>query len=615
MKVLCVAEKPSIAKSVAQLVSGGNVQTSGTGHMYVKNYSFSHTFNGQPCQVVMTALLGHIMETDFPQEYKNWQSMPPMSLFEANIVKSVKKDFRPIERNLQEHARTSQILMIWTDCDREGENIGAEVVQICRTVNPRLLVKRARFSVIQRRELLQAWDNLIELDMRQAAAVDARSELDLRVGAAFTRFQTLQLSSQFGELDKKVLSYGLCQFPTLGFVVDRYNKILRFRPESFWKINVMIERENARASFDWARGSLFDKHLTLALYETCVEAGTAEVVRVTRKPKSKWPPLPLTTVELQKAGSRLLHLSSDRTMQAAEKLYQQGLISYPRTETDVFADNFHLHPLIEAQCGHPAWGGYAQRLLEGRFRKPRRGNHDDQAHPPIHPVKMTAELSGDELKIYEFVTRRFLACCSEGAQGNETVVTVAIASEEFVAKGSSVTEANYLEVYPYDRWSEHTIPNFIEGEQIIPAQILMESGQTTAPELISEADLIGIMEKSGIGTDATIHEHIKKILSREYAVKEGQYFRPTILGTALVSAYDEMDLELSLAKPFLRSMMEANMRKICDGTRSKNEVVQESVNMYRDAFMAVLQQTQRLKEVRQFVFSRTWIVFLKPLRL
>jgi DNA topoisomerase-3 len=114
-----------------------------------------------------------------------------------------------ISDNLQKEAKYAQVLVIWTDCDREGENIGAEVVQICKESNPRIIVKRAKFSVVQKREILHAWHNLIQLDMNAAYAVDARSELDLRIGAIFSRFQTLLLKNRFAELkEQKVLSYG-----------------------------------------------------------------------------------------------------------------------------------------------------------------------------------------------------------------------------------------------------------------------------------------------------------------------------------------------------------------------------------------------------------------------
>lgn len=158
----------------------------------------------------MTALLGHLMESDFVEAYKGWNSQTTAMLFSAEIVKGVKSDMKELAVNLAREAQSSEMLVIWTDCDREGENIGSEVAKVCRNANPRIKIKRARFSVVQRVEIRAAWRNLVELDMNAAAAVDARSELDLRIGAVFTRFQTLLLKNRFAELsEQKVISYGI----------------------------------------------------------------------------------------------------------------------------------------------------------------------------------------------------------------------------------------------------------------------------------------------------------------------------------------------------------------------------------------------------------------------
>jgi DNA topoisomerase-3 len=447
------------------------------------------------------------------------------------------------------------------------------------------MVKRAKFSVVQHREIRQAWSNLTALDMRSAEAVDARSELDLRIGAVFTRFQTVNIKSRFEELlDKKVLSYGPCQFPTLGFIVDRYLRAKNFKEEPFWKIEVTLEKEGVNSNFTWNRGHLFDQGAVQAIFESLKEDPRAKITKVTSKPTSKWAPLPLTTVELQKLGSRFLKMSSDRIMAVAENLYNQGIISYPRTETDVFADSFQLQPLIEKQVEDQNWGTYAQGLLNGNFRKPRKGKHDDQAHPPIHPVRAAHNLHGEEKKLFEFVTRRFLACCSAAAKGNETIVDMTMGSEKFKASGLTILERNFLDVYPYEKWSDSIIAPFRERDVLQPKTLKVVNGSTSKPQMLTEADLITLMDQSGIGTDATIHEHIKKVLEREYATKEGNFFYPTTLGMALVSGYDRMDIDLSLSKPDLRSLMEQNMKSICMGQKSKAEVVEQVCNLYRSAF-------------------------------
>ncbi|KAK9765124.1 DNA topoisomerase, variant 3 [Basidiobolus ranarum] len=446
------------------------------------------------------------------------------------------------------------------------------------------------------REIHLACQNPMNLDIRQVDAVDARTELDLRIGAAFTRFQTLKLTPKFHELDQKLISYGPCQFPTLGFIVDQFLRVENFVPEDFWKIEVSVNRDDGVAKFNWKRSCLYDQLICLVLYERCVENSIATVTSVKSKPTSKWKPLPLTTVELQKSGTRFLKISSDRIMTVAESLYNRGFISYPRTETDQFETNFQLMPLIEKQTSDPQWGAYARRLVAGEFNFPRKGKNNDKAHPPIHPTAWAGNLTGEEKKIYEFIVRRFLACCSENAKGHETVVEISIADEIFTTKGLMIIARNYLEVYPYDRWSGNTIPVFSEGEQFMPDSLEMSEGKTSPPSLLTEADLISVMDKNGIGTDATIHEHIKKVLDRGYAFKEENFFVPSTLGIALVEGYDMIDFEMSLSKPFLRREMEINMKKICEGLQTKEIVIRRGVGMYRDVFIKSNDQCFKLEQ-------------------
>ena len=133
-----------------------------------------------------------------------------------------------------------------------------------------------------------------------ADAVDVRQELDLRIGAAFTRFQTLRLPKLFPSLADMLISYGSCQFPTMGFVVERFKSIQSFCPEQFWKIKVTHEERGCKVDFQWKRVRLFEEVAVQALCDQCQDNPTARVVECKSKPKSKWRPLPLDTVELEK---------------------------------------------------------------------------------------------------------------------------------------------------------------------------------------------------------------------------------------------------------------------------------------------------------------------------
>ncbi len=562
----------------------------------------------------MTSVLGHLTGLDFEPQFKGWKSCPPVQLFEAGVLDTIDTEKKSIAENIQQQARFARILFIWTDCDREGEHIGTEVRKQAFIGNRQLEVRRARFSNTERAHVIHAAQHPIDLDDRQANAVAARIELDLRIGASFTRMQTLQLQGLGEALTDRIVSYGSCQFPTMGFVVDRYWRVRNFKPETFWTIKVKHVRDNINVNFSWRRVHLFDRAITTIIFEQCLDAKKAKVTKVQKKPTSKWRPLPLTTVELQMQGSRFLRMNSQKVMQVAEALYTKGWISYPRTETDQFPRDFDLQSLIRKQVQDNHWGQYVQGLLDGGFRTPRSGRNNDQAHPPIHPVNYVNPntLSPDERKVYEFVVRRYLACCSEDAKGEATDIEIEWAHETFHTHGLIVLARNYLDVYVYDKWeSSQQIPQFVLGETFEPTEANIANGRTTPPGYLTEPELIGLMDANGIGTDATMAEHIAKIVDREYVARQSRgggrnavsEFIPTSLGVALIEGYDNIGLDVSVSKPFLRKEMELKMKAICEGRLTRTEVVHESLEQYREVFVKTQRDIAVLKRaVRRHVF-------------
>lgn len=435
---------------------------------------------------------------------------------------------------------------------------------------------------------------------------------------------------------------GTCQFPTLGFVVDRYFRVKNFVPEPFWSIKITHRRDNMDVNFSWVRNRLFDRAVVTIIYERCLAAKKVTVSKIQEKPTKKWKPLPLTTVEFQKMASRMLRINSAEAMNIAESLYNKGFISYPRTETDRFDRGMDLRALCAKQIQADRWGAFANDLVNnGKFHQPREGRNDDKAHPPIHPVQYVSAtvLNANEAKVYEFITRRFLACCSEDAKGQSTTVTITYGSEDFSATGLVVLERNYLDVYPYENWhSSAMLPKFQMGEQFEPTEAMMNEGKTSPPNYLTEADLIALMDANGIGTDATMAEHIQKIQERDYVISTNRaggggnhaannnaparggrgngrggrggaangasggaggnnVFIPTTLGMALVDGYDKMEFEPALHKPFLRKEMELKMKEICEGRLTKGDMVRDCVRQYKAVFEQSEERLDVLKAV------------------
>lgn len=207
-----------------------NAAQHNTRDTYIKNYSFDFDF-GAPwghCSVTMTAVRGHLTAVEFPSDFKQWEYPPPDRLFDAPIrtviptvcvvassflilkllVSPAPQDNQHIAKNIEDQARYVSALVIWTDCDREGEHIGSEIRDAARKGNSQIQVRRARFSNVERAHILSAARRLVALDDKQVDAVAARIELDLRIGYAFTRFLTLNLRTLGGPMSELTISYG-----------------------------------------------------------------------------------------------------------------------------------------------------------------------------------------------------------------------------------------------------------------------------------------------------------------------------------------------------------------------------------------------------------------------
>ncbi|CAK5033236.1 unnamed protein product [Meloidogyne enterolobii] len=578
--VLCVAEKHDAAKNIAKFLSNGSARTVKGKGPYIYNFLFDARFLNGSFNFVFTSVRGHLMNFYFHPRHKVWIENQIYDLFDGEILQSVMPDMKPVEENLRN-----------------------------------LRVLRARFSEITQQSVTRAMQNLQVIDRNKVSAVDCRMELDLRIGAAFTRLQTISIRKNGlhtylnnGEEfeNKQVVSYGSCQFPTLGFVVHRYKEHTSFVSQQFWKL-VGTDGNNKGFIFVWEREGLsihiFDESVVQALKSACNSSNKPAIVKeIVQKPKSKWRPQPLDTIQLERLGSRFLRVSAKQILSSAERLYQNGFVSYPRyifclnfkirkglkinlsfldrinnliisflfrTETNCYSNEFDLATIVQSLTQNNQWGQFAAEIQQRGGPKPRNGTKNDQAHPPIHPVKnatRTEITSNEDWNVYEFICRHFLASVSRDATGNETKVKVELADEIFVTTGLIIEDMGYLNVYRYENWKDKNIPAYRQGQILPKFSVDINNGFTEPPPLLTEADLIALMDKKGIGTDATHAEHIETIKKRWYIIQRpDRRFEPTKLGISLVDAYEKMEHMYKLSRPDLRAILEADLEKICRG--------------------------------------------------
>ena len=411
--VLMVAEKPSIATSIAQALCKGKLEGRGKSPPI---YEFDGTFLNKNVIIKVTSVTGHVFSVDFPPKYQHWDSVDPIDLFTAPIISISEKG--GIVKHLERESKGADYLILWLDCDREGENICFEVIKcVEKSMNINLNgqkqnVYRAKFSAVTQKDIEKAMTCLVQPNLNESLAVETRQELDLKVGVAFSRFQTRYFQGKYGDLDSAVISYGPCQTPTLGFCVDRMDEIQTFSPEQFWTLDITIDTGNGLVSLDWARGRVFDQSiadmfLKMLQKETIFEC-TSIKVSESRRPRPK----PMNTVELLKIASKHLGIGPHAAMKSAEHLYLSGFISYPRTESTSYPSSSDIKDTLRIQRSNSRYSEYVNNLLSNGYNSPSHG-HDAGDHPPITPVGLGHGLSGDDARIFDLVVTHFLATISK----------------------------------------------------------------------------------------------------------------------------------------------------------------------------------------------------------
>ena len=579
--VMMVAEKPSICNSVAQALSGGNFETHGR---VPPVHTFRGFFQGAPANIKVTSVVGHVFSTDFPAAFQSWDKVDPGTLFSAPVERVAEK--KGIVHLLQSEAKGMDYLVLWLDCDREGENICFEVISCAmpealgraelRTAGKAQRVFRAKFSAINPSDIISAMNSLGAPNEFESLSVEARQELDLKVGVAFSRFQTRYFQGKYSDLDSRIVSYGPCQTPTLGFCVERHIVIQTFVPEPYWIVSPIVKIAGyAPVRFEWERGRIFDKKIAQAFRALAFEAGSLRVESVTKKEAKLGRPTPLNTVGYLKAASNGLGMGPAAAMHAAERLYLEGYLSYPRTESTAYPSSMDIVATLQAQTRHAIWGDYVSELLRDGYTKPK-GGVDCGDHPPITPCRFAqaGELSGDMARAYDLVTRHFIATVSADAVYLQTRIAARIGDEVFTAKGRQLIRPGWKAVmqlrYGFDSDSDEEtwgdegredntahLPPFKGGDTfaMTDSSVPLEERMTEPPGHLTEAELITLMERHGIGTDASIPTHINNICERNYVqIAAGRRLVPTRLGTVLVQGYYRIDADLVL--PLVRSSIE-----------------------------------------------------------
>lgn len=562
MKVLVVAEKPSVARSLASALG-------------------PHAPG-----IVVASASGHLFELDLPRGYRAWRGTEPGRILGVKSFDHVPTDSRVL-RNLSGLMREAQQLVVATDNDPEGEMIGYELIMLYRSIRgDRAAYRRMRFNTTSRDELRASWARL-EDDLRWSWVEKAlfRHSFDLLTGAAFTRLLTLEARK---DGYRGLISWGSCQTPCLNFIVEREKEILNFRPATYWYFQARLE-DAAGNIFTASTPHLQDSGVVKSLQSRLHGASEAAVGNYAEEGWAARRPLPARTDDALRELARITRLSAARLLSIMEDLYSRGYISYPRTETNRYPRGFGFYPPLRAVLSA---GIGEEARLKGRPPEPRMGRLDDGAHPPIYPVSPYRG-RGAHREVWEYIARRFYAnAFAEDSKGITQEALIIINDVEFKARGRYLDKPGFYEVFHYFRPRDERIPRLMRGERLRLLELRLIKEETKPPRRLTESELLKKMEESHIGTDATRASFPELVVRRGYAERKNGAFSPTRLGAALIDLLSTIDRRL--VTPETRSLVEAFMERIERGEITREEALGQSISIYAELFDKC---RQRIKEV------------------
>jgi DNA topoisomerase-1 len=491
------------------------------------------------------ASIGHIR--DLPKSNKNAVDIAAGFAPRYEIVKGKEK----IVEEISEAARAAEEVILATDADREGEAIAWHIAEILKNNKVKTPVKRVVYYEITKNAITESLRHPRAIDQNLRRAQEARRVLDRLVG--------YELSGLIWKKIRYGLSAGRVQSPALRILVERERERKSFRPETFWVITASLQTASkekivAVCEMEPRDQAIKEKIIAAAKNNWFVK----EVVEIETRRK---PRAPFTTSTLQQAASTRLGFSPSRTMRAAQKLYEAGLITYMRTDSTHIAENAR-QAILEV----------INKKFGSEFASPHiytsKIKNAQEAHEAIRPTNISKETiaaTNDQRQLYQLIWQRTLASQMTDAKIWRTKIITSVGADtpDFIANGSRLIFPGWLIVDPAARGQDTELPKVTKGDKLTLIELNETEKQTEPPPRYTEAGLIKELEKRGIGRPSTYASIVDTIKKRGYVELEGRSLRPTDTGE-VVSNFLEENFNQYISDTFTAEM-ENKLDEIANG--------------------------------------------------
>jgi DNA topoisomerase-1 len=510
------------------------------------------------------ASVGHIR--DLPE---NAEQIPASKkkLKWARLGVNTEKKFQPLYvvppskksqvKFLKDALKDADALYLATDEDREGESIAWHLMEVLK---PKVPVKRLVFNEITRTAIQRALKNTRDVDLHLVRAQETRRIVD--------RLYGYEVSPLLWKKIRPKLSAGRVQSVAVRLVVERERRRLAFTSASWWDAKGIFTHEKGNLDAElWsladvrlASGRDFGEDGTLSTKRTVrvlqadeakalverLTGKTAKVTAVEEKPYTDRPAAPFTTSTLQQDANRKLRFTARRTMSTAQRLYENGWITYMRTDSTTLSGEAvtAARGLIKEQ--------YGARFLPNAPRTySKKSKNAQEAHEAIRPAGQTfrnlerakAELGSDEFRLYSLIWKRTVASQMVDAKGRSMRIEMTAEDAVFQSRGRTIDFPGYRRAYvegsddPEAELAdqERLLPPLVMGDQVSLDSLDAVGHQTKAPARLTEASLVKELEAKGIGRPSTYASIIDTILRRKYVFKKGSALVPTFTAFAVTA--------------------------------------------------------------------------------
>jgi len=549
---LIVAEKPKVAEKIAAAIGTG-VRQKKVGQ--VSYYEGEH----DGTEFVVAPAVGHLYTL---VEKKKTNTYPVFDIewvpaYEASKGADYTKQYVSV---LEKLGKKADIFVSACDYDIEGSTIAYNVFRFATPIKEGM---RMKFSALTTGDLLDAYESKGEFDYNNAYAGEARHILDWYYGINLSRalMSALRAAHRY-----RVMSIGRVQGPALDIVAELELRIKAFVPTPYWELTTEIKG----AEFMHAKGRFTNEAEAKASLDKTSSSGSVAAVEKKEQVIKPNPNFDLTSLQVE--AHAVFNIAPSETLELAQRLYEDSLISYPRTSSQQIPASIKTKDIIKQLAGNPEYKALAEQLMkEGRFT-PIQGKKTDPAHPAIHPLGQRGKIEGNEKRLYDLIARRFLASCATDAKKERTNVLVNAGSEPYEADGVVTIEPGWISFYgPYYKSEDKDLPAFAKGEGVAVNNKQKTRKETKPPKRYTQASIISELERRHLGTKATRSTIVDTLFKRGYV--DGKPIEATDFGMKVrevLKAHAPEILDEALTRK-----IEEDMEQIQEGKLDKDVVIGE----------------------------------------